>query len=150
MTYDRFFDEALSRLHEEGRYRVFAELERIAGLYPAAIWQSPQGPRDVVIWCSNDYLGMSQHPKVVGAMIEAAVRTGKGAGGTRNIAGTNSPLVELERALADLHGKDAALTFTSGYISNQAGISTIARLIPRLPHFVRRTQPQFDDRGSPS
>jgi 5-aminolevulinate synthase len=130
MTYDGFFAEALSRLHEEGRYRVFAELERIAGRYPFAIWQSPQGPRDVVIWCSNDYLGMSQHPKVVGAMIEAAARMGTGAGGTRNIAGTNSPLVELERALADLHGKDSALTFTSGYVSNQAGISTIARLIP--------------------
>ncbi len=130
MTYDRFFAEALSRLHEEGRYRVFAELERIAGRCPFAIWQSPQGPRDVVIWCSNDYLGMSQHPKVVDALIEAAARMGTGAGGTRNIAGTNSPLVELERALADLHGKDSALTFTSGYVSNQAGISTIARLIP--------------------
>src|SRR6185295_4685834 len=129
MTYDRFFDEALSRLHEEGRYRVFTELERIAGRCPSAIWRTPQGPRDVVIWCSNDYLGMSQHPKVVGAMIEAAARMGTGAGGTRNIAGTNSPLVELERALADLHGKAAALVFTSGYVSNQAGISTIARLI---------------------
>lgn len=130
MTYDRFFAEALSRLHREGRYRVFAELERIAGRCPFATWQSPQGPRVVVIWCSNDYLGMSQHPKVVGAMIEAAAQMGTGAGGTRNIAGTNSPLVELERALADLHGKDSALTFTSGYVSNQAGISTIARLIP--------------------
>jgi len=130
MGYDKFFAEALSRLHDEGRYRVFAELERIAGRCPFAIWQSPQGPRDVVIWCSNDYLGMSQHPKVVGAMIEAAARMGTGAGGTRNIAGTNSPLVELERALADLHGKDSALTFTSGYVSNQAGIATIARLIP--------------------
>ena len=130
MTYDKFFAEALSRLHEEERYRVFAELERIAGRCPFAIWQSPQGPRDVVIWCSNDYLGMSQHPKVVDAMIEAAARMGTGAGGTRNIAGTNSPLVELERALADLHGKESALTFTSGYVSNQAGISTIARLIP--------------------
>ena len=130
MTYDRFFAEALSRLHDEGRYRVFAELERIAGRCPFAIWQSPQGPREVVIWCSNDYLGMSQHPKVVGAMIEAAARMGTGAGGTRNIAGTNSPLVELERTLADLHGKDSALTFTSGYVSNQAGISAIARLIP--------------------
>jgi 5-aminolevulinate synthase len=130
MTYDRFFAEALSRLHKEERYRVFNELERIAGRCPSAIWRTPQGPRDVVIWCSNDYLGMSQHPKVVGAMIEAAARMGTGAGGTRNIAGTNSPLVELERELADLHDKASALTFTSGYVSNQTGISTIARLIP--------------------
>jgi 5-aminolevulinate synthase len=130
MQYDDFFAGAVSRLHQEGRYRVFTELERIAGRCPSAIWQSPQGRREVVIWCSNDYLGMSQHPEVIGAMIEAASRMGTGAGGTRNIAGTNSPLVELERALADLHGKASALVFTSGYVSNQAGISTIAKLIP--------------------
>ena len=130
MNYDHFFARALSRLHEEKRYRVFAELERIAGRCPAAIWRSPQGPREVVIWCSNDYLGMSQHPKVVAAMVEIATRMGTGAGGTRNIAGTNAPLVELERELADLHGKAAALVFTSGYVSNQTGISTLARLIP--------------------
>jgi 5-aminolevulinate synthase len=130
MRYDDFFADALVPLWHERRYRVFAELERIAGRFPFAIWHSPRGPREVVIWCSNDYLGMGQHPKVVGSMVETATRVGTGAGGTRNIGGTNSPLVELERELADLHGKAAALVFTSGYVSNQAGISTIAKLIP--------------------
>ncbi len=130
MKYDDFFADALVPLRHERRYRVFAELERIAGRFPFAIWHSPRGPREVVIWCSNDYLGMGQHPKVIGSMVETATRVGTGAGGTRNIGGTNSSLVELERELADLHGKAAALIFTSGYVSNQTGISTIARLIP--------------------
>src|SRR6201997_1577911 len=130
MMYDKFFADAISRLCEERRYRVFADLERIAGRFPWAAWHSAQGTRDVVIWCSNDYLGVSQHPKVIGAMVETTTRMGTGAGGTRNISGTNHPLVELERELADLHGKEAALVFTSGYVSNQTGISTIARLIP--------------------
>jgi 5-aminolevulinate synthase len=130
MDYDGFFADALARLKDERRYRVFADLERLAGRFPRAIWHSPNGPRDVIVWCSNDYLGMGQHPKVIGAMVETATRMGTGAGGTRNIAGTNHPLVALEQELADLHGKEGALVFTSGYISNETGISTIARLLP--------------------
>jgi 5-aminolevulinate synthase len=130
MNYDTFFAVALSRLRNEQRYRIFADLERTAGRFPHAVWRSPVGRREVVIWCSNDYLGMGQHPKVIGAMVATAERLGAGAGGTRNIAGTNHPLVELEHELADLHRKQAALVFTSGYVSNQTGIATIAKLIP--------------------
>ena len=130
MNYNTFFDAALDRLHDERRYRVFADLERLAGRFPHAVWHSPKGERSVAIWCSNDYLGMGQHPKVIGAMVETATRVGTGAGGTRNIAGTNHALIQLEHELADLHGKEAALVFTSGYVSNQTGIATLAKLIP--------------------
>ncbi len=130
MDYNVFFAERISRLQHERRYRVFADLERIVGRFPRAIWHSPHGPRDITVWCSNDYLGMGHHPKVIEAMVETASRMGTGAGGTRNISGTSHPLVELERELADLHGKEAALLFTSGYVSNETGIATIAKLIP--------------------
>src|SRR3974377_1453185 len=130
MDYNNYFSDALAGLQSERRYRIFADLERIADRFPHAVWHSPAGPRGVVIWCSNVYLGMGQNPKVIGAMVETARRAGTGAGGTRNIAGNNHPLVELERELADLHRKQAALVFTSGYVSNETGISTIAKLMP--------------------
>jgi 5-aminolevulinate synthase len=124
------FEHAISALKREQRYRVFIDLERKAGQFPHAVWNSPDGPRDVVVWCSNDYLGMGQHPKVVEATCNAARSMGAGAGGTRNISGTNRPIVELEAEIADLHGKQDALVFTSGYVSNQTGIATIAKLLP--------------------
>ena len=124
------FQSAITALKRERRYRVFADLERKAGQFPYALWNGPHGSRDVVVWCSNDYLGMGQHPKVIEAMCAAARAMGAGAGGTRNISGTNRALVELEAELADLHGKQAALVFTSGYVSNHTGIATIARLLP--------------------
>jgi 5-aminolevulinate synthase len=130
MDYQPFFRAALDALQSERRYRVFADIERRAGRFPEAVWHGPSGTREIVVWCSNDYLGMGQHPEVVAAMAETAQRMGAGAGGTRNISGNSHPLVMLEAELADLHGKEAALAFTSGYVSNQAGIATIARLIP--------------------
>ena len=128
--YTGCFESAIAALKRERRYRVFADLERKAGQFPHAVWNGPSGSRAVVVWCSNDYLGMGQHPKVIEAMCAAARATGAGAGGTRNISGTNRALVELEAELADLHGKEAALVFTSGYVSNHTGIATIARLLP--------------------
>ncbi|MCR4282583.1 MAG: 5-aminolevulinate synthase, partial [Bauldia sp.] len=130
MDYQTIFTEAIAALHAERRYRVFADLERIAGRFPHAIWRSDKGAREIVVWCSNDYLGMGQNEAVIAAMTEAARTMGAGAGGTRNISGTTHPLVALEAELADLHGKEAALVFTSGFISNEATISTVAKLLP--------------------
>jgi 5-aminolevulinate synthase len=130
IDYLAHFESSVAMLKEERRYRVFATLERQTGRFPRASWNTPDGARDIVIWCSNDYLGMGQHPAVVDAMCDAARSMGAGAGGTRNISGTHRAVVALEDELADLHGKDAALVFTSGYVSNLAGISTIARLLP--------------------
>ena len=129
MDYRGYFEDAVDALRAEKRYRVFADLERIAGKFPRAIYRDQSdNEREITIWCSNDYLGMGQHEKVIRAMQETAAKLG--AGGTRNISGTNRPLVELERSLADLHRKEAALVFTSGFVSNEAAISTIARLLP--------------------
>lgn len=130
MDYKDFFEQAIDRLHSEKRYRVFADLERVVGEFPKAIYRDGGHSREITVWCSNDYLGMGQHPDVIEALREAAGRVGSGAGGTRNISGTSHPLVELESELADLHNKEAALVFTSGYISNEASISTISRILP--------------------
>lgn len=128
--YKSHFESALDALRAERRYRIFADLERQVGRFPRAILRRNETEREIVIWCSNDYLGMGHNPKVVSALQEAAGRMGAGAGGTRNISGTNHPLVELESELADLHDKESALVFTSGFISNEAAISTIAKLLP--------------------
>ena len=131
MNYDQIFDEAIARLHEEGRYRVFIDILRNKGAFPnARCFAGHNGPKPVTVWCSNDYLAMGQHPKVITAMEEALHDVGAGSGGTRNIGGNTHYHVELEAELSDLHGKDAALLFTSGYVSNDATLSTVAKLLP--------------------
>jgi 5-aminolevulinate synthase len=131
MDYEAFFAGHLRRLHDEGRYRVFAELERIVGAFPRArLHRDGQPPRDVTVWCSNDYLAMGQHPDVVAAMRTAIDAQGSGAGGTRNISGTNTLHAQLERELAQLHAKDAALVFTSGYVANETTLQTLGAMLP--------------------
>jgi 5-aminolevulinate synthase len=133
--YSSRFREALAGLRREGRYRVFADIVRRRGSYPQALYHSEQNARPITVWCSNDYLCMGQHPKVIAAMHEALETTGAGSGGTRNISGTTHYHVELERELADLHGKEAALIFTSGFVSNDTTLATLAKLLPGLIAF---------------
>jgi 5-aminolevulinate synthase len=130
LDYDRIFRSAIERLHEEGRYRVFIDILRTRGQYPNARCFGGNGPKPITVWCSNDYLGMGQHPTVVQAMEEALQSVGAGAGGTRNISGNTHYHTELEAELAGLHGKEAALIFTSGYVSNEAALSTVGKLLP--------------------
>ena len=133
MNYESALDTAIRRLHDEGRYRTFIDIERRKGAYPHAVWRKPDGSEaDITVWCGNDYLGMGQHPVVLAAMHEALEATGAGSGGTRNISGTTVYHNQLEAELADLHGKEAALVFTSAYIANDATLSTLPKLFPGL------------------
>ena len=133
MNYDAALDGALNRLHEEGRYRTFIDIERRRGQFPHAVWKKPDGSeQDITVWCGNDYLGMGQHPVVLEAMHQAIEATGAGSGGTRNISGTTVYHKRLEAELSDLHQKEAALLFTSAYIANDATLSTLPKLFPGL------------------
>src|SRR3989344_2355414 len=131
VDYSRVFSQAIDRLHAEGRYRVFIDILRNKGMFPnARCFAGHNGPKPITVWCSNDYLAMGQHPKVVAAMEEALHDVGAGSGGTRNIGGNTHYHIDLEAELADLHGKDGALLFTSGYISNEATLGTLGKLLP--------------------
>jgi 5-aminolevulinate synthase len=131
LDYDRVFSAAIDRLHAEGRYRVFIDILRNKGSYPnARCFAGHNGPKPITVWCSNDYLAMGQHPKVIAAMEEALHDVGAGSGGTRNIGGNTHYHVDLEAELADLHGKDGALLFTSGYVSNEATLATLGKVLP--------------------
>lgn len=131
LDYSQVFKQAIGRLHEEGRYRVFVDILRNRGAYPnARCFAGHNGPKPITVWCSNDYLAMGQHPKVIGAMEAALHDVGAGSGGTRNIGGNTHYHIDLEAELADLHGKEAALLFTSGYVSNEATLSTLGKLLP--------------------
>ena len=133
MNYDAALDQAIGKLHDEGRYRTFIDIERRKGAYPHAVWTRPDGTeQQITVWCGNDYLGMGQHPVVLGAMHEALDATGAGSGGTRNISGTTVYHKKLEAELADLHDKEAALVFSSAYIANDATLSTLRKLFPGL------------------
>ena len=133
MDYTKQLDQAIDRLHEEGRYRTFIDIERRNGQFPHAVWTQPDGQeKNIAVWCGNDYLGMGQNPVVLAAMHEALDATGAGSGGTRNISGTTIYHKRLEEELSDLHGKEAALLFTSAYIANDATLSTLPKLFPGL------------------
>ena len=133
MDYDKALDSAIQRLHDEGRYRTFIDIERRKGHFPNAVWRKPDGAeKQITVWCGNDYLGMGQHPVVLAAMHEALDATGAGSGGTRNISGTTLYHKRLESEIADLHGKEAALVFSSAYVANDATLSTLPKLFPGL------------------
>ena len=149
MDYAKAFIKALQTVKDEGRYRVFADIRRNRGHFPSARHFAAAGPRQITVWCSNDYLGMAQHPAVIAAMHEALDTAGAGSGGTRNISGTSHYHVELEAELADLHRKEAALLFTSAYVANDTTLGDPAEAVARLRHFFRREEPRLDDCRDP-